>query len=92
MCTCTLQVHALICPLHVYTVVYACTCICNHARTLCCIHSITAIFCFYADDLPIRGFIGHLEEVSILPHKHRTYLWTHLHFTFEYNGDQVGTN
>ena len=47
---------------------------------------------FPTDDLPIRGFIGHLEEVSILPHNHRTYLWTHLHFTFEYNGDQVGTN
>ena len=45
-----------------------------------------------ADDLPIRGFIGHLEEVSIIPHEHRTYLWTHLHFTFEYNGDQVGSN
>ena len=49
------------------------------------------LFCG-ADDLPIRGFIGHLEEVSILPHEHRTYLWTHLHFTFEYNGDQVGSN
>ena len=41
------------------------------------------------DDLPIRGFIGHLEEGSILPHNHKTYLWTHLHFSFEYNGDQV---
>ena len=52
----------------------------------------TFISFLHADDLPIRGFIGHLEEVSILPHNHRTYLWTHLHFTFEYNGDQVGTN
>ena len=42
------------------------------------------------DDLPIRGFIGHLEEGSILPHNHKTYLWTHLHFSFEHNGDQVG--
>ncbi len=42
-----------------------------------------------SDDLPIRGFIGHLEEGSILPHNHKTYLWTHLHFAFEYNGDQV---
>ena len=44
------------------------------------------------DDLPIRGFIGHLEEGSILPHNHKTYLWTHLHFSFEYNGDQVHSN
>ena len=43
-----------------------------------------------ADDLPIRGFIGHLEEGSFLPHHHKTFLWTHLHFSFEYNGDQVG--
>ena len=41
------------------------------------------------DDLPIRGFLGHLEEGPVLPHNHKTYLWTHLHFTFEYNGKQV---
>ncbi len=41
------------------------------------------------DDVPIRGFIGHLEEGSFLPHNHKTFLWTHLHFSFEYNGDQV---
>ena len=41
------------------------------------------------DDVPIRGFIGHLEEGSFLPHNHKTFLWTHLHFSFEHNGDQV---
>lgn len=50
------------------------------------------ILCDHSDDLPIRGFIGHLEEGSILPHNHKTYLWTHLHFSFEYNGDQVCEN
>lgn len=44
---------------------------------------------FILDDLPIRGFLGHLEEGPVLPHNHKTYLWTHLHFTFEYNGQQV---
>lgn len=46
-------------------------------------------FEFVYDELPIRGFIGHLEEGSFLPHHHKTFLWTHLHFTFTYNGDQV---
>lgn len=51
--------------------------------------SLCVISAVITDDLPIRGFIGHLEEGSILPHNHKTYLWTHLHFSFEYNGDQV---
>ncbi|KXJ27742.1 transmembrane 9 superfamily member 1 [Exaiptasia diaphana] len=46
-------------------------------------------FEFVFDDLPIRGFIGHLEEGQILPHRHKIYLWTHLHFNILYNGDQV---
>ena len=41
------------------------------------------------DDIPVRGFIGHLEEGGLLPHSHKIYLWTHLHFNIEYNGDQV---
>ena len=41
------------------------------------------------DDLLMRGFIGHLEEGSFLPHNHKTYLWTHLHFSFGYNKNQV---
>ncbi len=43
----------------------------------------------YLDDLLMRGFVGHLEEGSFLPHRHETYLWTHLHFSFGYNKDQV---
>ena len=43
------------------------------------------------DEIPIRGFIGHLEEGSFLPHNHKTFLWSHLHFTFEYNEKQVGS-
>lgn len=46
-------------------------------------------FEFVYDEIPIRGFVGHLEEGPILPHNHKTYLWTHLHFTFEYNQNQV---
>jgi transmembrane 9 superfamily protein 1 len=37
----------------------------------------------------MRGFVGHLEEGAFLPHNHRTYLWTHLHFSFGYYGNQV---
>ena len=43
----------------------------------------------HADNIPIRGFVGHLEEGGILPHKHKVYLTTHLHFTTEYNREQV---
>ena len=46
-------------------------------------------FEFVFDELPIRGFVGRLEEGHFLPHRHRTFLWTHLHFIFEYNGNQV---
>ncbi|KAK3751998.1 hypothetical protein QZH41_010966 [Actinostola sp. cb2023] len=46
-------------------------------------------FEFVFDDLPIRGFIGHLEEGHILPHRHKIYLWAHLHFSILFNGDQV---
>lgn len=41
-----------------------------------------------AGDLPVRGFMGQLEE-RMLPHIHNVFLWTHLHFEFEYNGNQV---
>ena len=44
---------------------------------------------FNADDLPLRGFIGHLEEGSFLPHTHKVFLWAHLNFNIAYNGDQV---
>ena len=44
---------------------------------------------FSTDDIPVRGFIGHLEEGGFLPHSHKISIWTHLHFNIEYNGDQV---
>lgn len=44
---------------------------------------------FNTDDLPVRGFIGHLEEGSFLPHTHKVFLWAHLNFNIAYNGDQV---
>ena len=43
----------------------------------------------FSDDLPLRGFIGHLEEGGFLPHMHKVFLWAHLHFNIAYNGDQV---
>ncbi|XP_071958712.1 transmembrane 9 superfamily member 1-like [Antedon mediterranea] len=46
-------------------------------------------FEFVLDDLPVRGFIGHLEEGGFIPHTHKIYLWMHHHFHIEYNGDQI---
>ena len=43
----------------------------------------------FLDDLPVRGFIGHLEERGFLPHKHEIFLWNHITFNFEYNKDEV---
>ena len=53
------------------------------------IKSVDYLNFFNLDDLPMRGFIGHLEESGFLPHRHRTYLWTHLLFSFLYNGNNV---
>lgn len=46
-------------------------------------------FEFVIDEIPVRGFIGHLEEGGFLPHHHKIYLWAHLHFNIEYNGNQI---
>ncbi|XP_069106868.1 transmembrane 9 superfamily member 1-like [Argopecten irradians] len=46
-------------------------------------------FEFVIDEIPVRGFIGHLEEGGYLPHTHKIYLWAHLNFNIEYNGDQI---
>ncbi|XP_064480299.1 transmembrane 9 superfamily member 1-like [Ornithodoros turicata] len=46
-------------------------------------------FEFVIDSLRLWGFIGHLEEGSFIPHKHKVYLWTHLTFNIEYNGEKV---
>ncbi|VDH93407.1 transmembrane 9 superfamily member 1, partial [Mytilus galloprovincialis] len=40
-------------------------------------------------EIPVRGFIGHLEEGGFLPHNHKVFLWAHLNFNIEYNGNQV---
>lgn len=46
-------------------------------------------FEFVADDIPMRGFIGQLEEGNLLPHTHSTYVYTHYDFYFEYNQDRI---
>ncbi|XP_076348174.1 transmembrane 9 superfamily member 1-like [Tachypleus tridentatus] len=46
-------------------------------------------FEFVLDDLPLRGFIGHLEEGGFLPHTHKLHLWTHLTFNIEYNENKI---
>lgn len=46
-------------------------------------------FEFVIDEIPVRGFIGHLEEGGFLPHNHKIFLWAHLSFHIEYNGDQI---
>ncbi|CAH1776014.1 unnamed protein product [Owenia fusiformis] len=46
-------------------------------------------FEFVIDEIPVRGFIGHLEEGGFLPHNHKIYLWAHHHFNVEYNGEQI---
>ena len=55
--------------------------------TLLFFKSISYLLC--TDDLPLRGFIGHLEESGFLPHSHKVFLWAHLNFNIEFNGDQV---
>lgn len=51
-------------------------------------YSVFYVFIFL-DEIPVRGFIGHLEEGGFLPHNHKIFLWAHLSFHIEYNGDQV---
>ena len=46
-------------------------------------------FEFVVDDLPLRNFVGHLEETRMFPHTHKITLWTHYDFTFEYNDRQI---
>lgn len=42
-----------------------------------------------SDEIPIRGFIGDLQEGSYVPHKHFISFFTHHQFHFEYNVDEV---
>ncbi|KAM9202970.1 transmembrane 9 superfamily member 1 isoform 2-T2 [Dugong dugon] len=46
-------------------------------------------FEFVVDDLPIRGFVGYMEESGFLPHSHKIGLWTHLDFHLEFHRDQI---
>ncbi|MCL4131456.1 UNVERIFIED_CONTAM: hypothetical protein GTU68_032062, partial [Idotea baltica] len=46
-------------------------------------------FEFVIDDIPVRDFVGHLEESGYLPHSHKVFLWTHNHFTFYYNEEKI---
>lgn len=44
---------------------------------------------FVVDEVPVRDFIGHLEESGFVPHTHKVFLWTHQHFNVLYNEDKV---
>ncbi|XP_007065454.3 transmembrane 9 superfamily member 1 [Chelonia mydas] len=46
-------------------------------------------FEFVVDDIPLRGFVGYMEESGFLPHSHKIGLWTHLDFHLEWNGDRI---
>ncbi|XP_006036573.1 transmembrane 9 superfamily member 1 isoform X1 [Alligator sinensis] len=46
-------------------------------------------FEFVVDDLPLRGFVGYMEESGFLPHSHKVGLWTHLDFHLEWNGNHI---
>ena len=46
-------------------------------------------FEFDIDDLPVRGFVGQVEETSVLPHKHNIYLYNHQVFEFLVNGNEI---
>lgn len=46
-------------------------------------------FEFVVDDLPLRNFLGHLEEGHLFPHTHKILVWTHYNFVFEYNNQQI---
>lgn len=46
-------------------------------------------FEFVVDDIPMRGFIGQLEEGNLLPHTHSIYVYTHFEFYFQYNADRI---
>lgn len=41
------------------------------------------------DEIPVRGFIGHLEEGNMLPHVHTIHFWNHQLINIEYNGDEI---
>ncbi|CAF1569769.1 unnamed protein product [Adineta ricciae] len=46
-------------------------------------------FEFVVDDIPIRGFVGEVEETNIFPHRHHILVYTHYHFNFFINDNQI---
>ncbi|CAF1000755.1 unnamed protein product [Rotaria magnacalcarata] len=46
-------------------------------------------FEFVIDDIPLRGFVGQVEETNLFPHKHHIYVYTHHHFDFHVNDNQI---
>lgn len=46
-------------------------------------------FEFVVDDLPLRNFVGHLEEGHLFPHTHKIMFWSHYNFIFEYNENKI---
>ncbi|XP_029436885.1 transmembrane 9 superfamily member 1 [Rhinatrema bivittatum] len=46
-------------------------------------------FEFVLDEIPIRGFLGYMEESGFLPHTHKVGLWAHLDFNVDYSGDRI---
>ncbi|CAF3363934.1 unnamed protein product, partial [Rotaria sp. Silwood2] len=46
-------------------------------------------FEFVIDDIPLRGFVGQIEETNLFPHKHHIYVYTHHHFDFHINNNQI---
>ena len=49
-------------------------------------------FEFVIDDIPVRGFVGQVEETNLFPHKHHIYVYTHHHFDFHINNNQVNNS
>jgi len=45
----------------------------------------------FLDEIPLRGFVGQLDEGNFIPHTHKVYFWNHQLFNIEYNGDQVNS-
>lgn len=46
-------------------------------------------FAILSDDMPVRNFVGRLEEEGLFPHTHKVYVFIHHHFEIEWNGKHV---
>lgn len=47
---------------------------------------------FVVDDIPVRNFLGRVQETGFVPHSHQVLLYTHHNFTIYYNKDKVSFN